>query len=91
MISWRAPDASCASIRCIPRTTVDIDASVLRELKKRQKREQKPLGQLVSELVAKAMEAEDEAAPPLNWVSRDLRPRVDLEDKDALWAILDER
>ena len=75
----------------MPTTTVDIDASVLRELKKRQKREQKPLGQLVSELVAKAIEAEDDSAPPFTWVSRDLRPRVDLEDKDALWAALDER
>ena len=91
MNDWSATDASCDSIRCVPRTTVDIDASVLRELKKRQKREQKPLGQLVSELVAKAIEAEDKSAPPFTWVSRDLRPRVDLEDKDALWAALDER
>jgi hypothetical protein len=75
----------------MPRTTVDIDASVLRELKKRQKREQKPLGQLVSELVAKAIEVEDTTTPSFRWVSRDLRPRIDLEDEDALWAILDER
>jgi len=75
----------------MPRTTVDIDASVLRELKKRQKREHKPLGQLVSELVAKAIDVEDTTARPFRWVSRDLRPRIDLEDKDALWAILDER
>ncbi len=91
MPDWRATDDSCGNIRCMPRTTVDIDASVLRELKKRQKREQKPLGQLVSELVAKAMEAEDNTPPPFIWVARDLRPRVDLEDKEALWAVLDER
>lgn len=75
----------------MPRTTVDLDASVLRELKKRQERERKPLGQLISELVAKAIEAEDRTAPPFNWVARDLRPRVDLEDKDALWSVLDEQ
>jgi hypothetical protein len=77
----------------MPRTTVDIDASVLRELKKRQERERKTLGQLISELLAKAMESEDvtTAATPLTWVARDLEPRVDLEDKDALWSILDER
>jgi hypothetical protein len=40
----------------MPRTTVDIDASVLRELKKRQVRERKTLGQLISELLAKAIE-----------------------------------
>lgn len=75
------------------RTTVDIDASVLRELKKRQARERKTLGQLISELLAKAMASEDEttAATPLTWVAKDLEPRVDLEDKDALWSVLDER
>ena len=75
----------------MPRTTIDIDASVLRQLKKRQERERKPLGQLVSELVAKAIALEDEPAPPFNWVARDLRPRVDLDDKDAIWSVLDER
>ena len=74
------------------RTTVDIDASVLRALKKRQQRERKTLGQLVSELLAKAMESDDPAAaPPFSWVTKDLQPRVDLEDKDALWSRLDER
>jgi hypothetical protein len=74
------------------RTTVDIDASVLRELKKRQERERKTLGQLISELLAKAMDAEDAGRPagPLSWVTKDLQPRVDLEDKDAVWSALDE-
>lgn len=74
------------------RTTVDIDPSVLRALKKRQERERKTLGQLISELLAKAM-AEDAggADRPLSWVTKDLQPRVDLEDKDAVWSALDER
>lgn len=25
------------------------------------------------------------------WVTKDLRPRIDLEDKDAIWSILDGR
>lgn len=77
----------------MPRTTVDIDASVLRALKKRQERERKTLGHLISELLAQALASEDEttAAAPLTWVARDLEPRVDLEDKDALWSMLDER
>lgn len=77
----------------MPRTTLDIDASVLRELKRRQREENKTLGQLVSELLARSL-AEDSAAaplPPLMWPSQDLRPRVDLDDKDAVWRILDER
>ena len=75
----------------MPRTTVDIDASVLRELKKRQERERKTLGQLISELLAKAIESENEhtATTPFSWVAKDLRPRVDIEDKDALRSVLD--
>ena len=73
----------------MPRTTVDIDASVLRALKKRQAREGKSLGRLISELVAKGLESEQQSSPPFEWVSRDLRPRIDLEDKDAVWSALD--
>ncbi len=75
----------------MPRTTVDIDASVLRELKKRQEREHKTLGELISELVAKALAADEGAAPEFTWVTRDLQPRVDLEDKEAVSAMLDDR
>jgi len=75
------------------RTTVDIDASVLRELKKRQARDRKTLGQLISELLAKAIESENATteARPFSWVTKDLQPRVDIEDKDALWSVLDGR
>jgi len=77
----------------VTRTTIDIDASVLRELKKRQRREKTTLGQLVSELLARALSAEEPAKElaPLQWPSQDLRPRVDLDDKEAVWRILDER
>jgi hypothetical protein len=56
-------------------------------------RERKALGQLISELLGKAMASEDEttAPTPLTWVGKDLDPGVDLEDKDALWSMLDER
>ena len=43
------------SSRIMARTTVDIDAAVLRDLKRLQKRQGKPLGQLISELVAAAL------------------------------------
>lgn len=76
----------------MPRTTIDLDASVLRELKKRQKREHKTLGQLASELLARAL-ADDppEPRPPFKWFSQPMGAKVDLEDKDAVYAILDER
>jgi len=73
------------------RTTLDIDASVLNELKKRQRREKKTLGELASELLARALADEhiDDALPPLRWTSKDLGLRVDLDDKEAVWKILD--
>lgn len=67
-----------------PRTTLDIDATVLRELKRRQEREGKTLSQLVSELLAEALAAERTAeSRPLRWPSREMQPLVDLENKDA--------
>lgn len=76
----------------MPRTTIDIDAAVLRALKKRQRREGKSLGQLVSELLAASLRDENEAASePFAWVAKSMRPLVDLDDKDAVFRILDGR
>lgn len=77
----------------MPRTTLDLDAAVLRELKRRQEREHKTLGALVSELLLRALAAApaEEKLPPLEWTSELLGLKVDLEDKEALWRILDGR
>ena len=75
----------------MPRTTVDLDAAVLRDLKRLKKREKKPLGQLISELVAAALarEAEGEAAgQPFASTTQRMAARVDLEDKEAVRAAL---
>jgi len=79
-----------AQLLLVPRTTIDIDAPILRDLKKLQKREGKPLGRLVSELLARALRRE-KAPPsvPFHWTARSMgTPLVDLGDKDALWAAL---
>lgn len=74
------------------RTTIDIDAAVLRELKRRQKRAGKTLGQLVSELLAGALDREGEPGPvPFRWTSRVMGTRVDLEDKEAVRRAIEER
>lgn len=74
----------------MPRTTLDIDGTVLRELKRRQRREGKTLGQLASELLARALSADvEEGSGSLRWRSRSMGARVDLEDKEALHAALD--
>lgn len=76
----------------MPRTTLDIDAGVLRELKRHQARDRKPLGELVSELLARALAQEEPQLEPAHWATAKMgRPRVDLEDKDAVWAVLDDR
>jgi hypothetical protein len=83
-------DASARSIVHM-RTTLDLDGSVLEQLRARQRREGTSLGRLASELLAKALaDTEDGAAPaPLAWVAQPMAPRVDLEDRDAVQAILD--
>jgi hypothetical protein len=71
------------------RTTIDLDDDILRALKQRQRAERKTLGQLVSELLAQVLAAEPRTQVEVSWTTADLRPRVDLDDKDAVWAVLD--
>jgi hypothetical protein len=73
----------------VTRTTIDIAEPVLRELKARQHREGRTLGALVSELLAQALAEEARSDEPLRWRTRAMGESVDLEDKDALWAVLD--
>lgn len=74
------------------RTTIDIDPTVLRELKARREREGKTLGRLVSELLARAMQtSEGLEERRLEWTSKPMGARVDLEDKEALRRALDAR
>jgi hypothetical protein len=80
------------SSRIMTRTTIDIDAAVLRELKRRQKQEGKTLGQLVSELLAGALDRSPGPVPvPFSWTSRSMKARVDLEDKEAVRRALQGR
>ena len=69
----------------MPRTTLDIDATVLRMLKRRQRVEGKSLGQIASELLAVALRAEPDPEPaPFSWVSLEMGARVDLADEEAV-------
>ncbi len=71
----------------MPRTTLDLDTSVLNELRSRGKRERKSMGGVASELLAAALRepAEARTSPALAWVTADLgTPRVDLEDREAV-------
>ncbi len=73
----------------MPRTTIDIDASVLHELKRRQRSEKRPLGELASELLAEALAGRAAEREPLRWVAQPMGARVDIDDKEALRRALD--
>lgn len=75
------------------RTTLDIDPSVLAEAKELARKRGTTLGETVSVLLAQALAeaTRPKEQPPFRWISKSMGPPlVDLEDKDAVWAILDE-
>jgi hypothetical protein len=72
------------------RTTLDLDPFVLSALRKRGAAEGKSMGSIASELLNGALASNAVNLPPLRWTSRPLGvPRVNLEDPDALHALLD--
>ena len=77
--------------RIMARTTLDIDASVLAQLRRRARAEHKSMGQLASERLAVSLgpDAPSDARPPAWPTLRMGAPSVDLYDKDALWRVLD--
>lgn len=84
-----ASDARTDGIGCM-RTTIDIDPVVFEQLKRRQAVERKTLGALVSELLAAALAERDERTPAaISWPSAALGALVDIDDRDALRALLD--
>jgi hypothetical protein len=78
----------------MPRTTLDLDASVLRELKRRKRGTGRSIGQIASELLAGVLRYSDEPPGPeplgARWRSARMGARIDLEDKEALRRAFDE-
>lgn len=83
-----ASDASSVSISSM-RTTLNLDDEVLRALKDRQQAEGKSLGQVASELLARALAEQPDDVEPFVWASGRLGAKVDLEDKEAVAQVLD--
>lgn len=78
--------------RIVARTTLNLADPVLAELKRLQLREGRPLGELASELLARALaerRAGREEPARLVWTARSMGARIDLGDKEALYAALD--
>ncbi len=71
---------------------MNLDASVLRELKRRARDEGKSLGDVISELVAPVLSRGMEPQRParLRWKTARMGPaKMDLEDKEAVREALD--
>ncbi len=77
----------------MPRTTVDLDPSVLRDLKRRAKDEGKSLGAVISEILAPVlMKGSSRGSSTIRWRAAPMGPpKVDLEDKEAVRRALGER
>lgn len=71
---------------------MNIEKPILTDLKRLQKQERKSLGKLVSELLAQALAlrtSSSRKASPFEWISRPMKARLDLKDKDAVYAAMD--
>ena len=67
------------------RTTIDLDPTILSELKRRGRREGKSLGRLVSELVADGLHQDLPPSPePFAWTAKPMHAKVDLDDVEAV-------
>jgi len=74
------------------RTTLNLDDPILRDLKRLQKKENKSLGEVASEILAEGLAHRNRnrpAARAFRWISRKMNARVDLADKEAVFRILD--
>ena len=75
------------------RTTVDIDDPVLKDLKRIQQKEGRSLGRLISDLLAQALGERKSAKAPTRapqWISKAMGARIDLADREALYAVMEQ-
>ena len=76
------------------RTTVDIDDPILKDLKKIQQKEGKSLSRLISDLLARALgerKSGKASAKPVRWISKAMGARIDLADREALYAAMEQK
>lgn len=76
----------------MPRTTVNIDHPIFHDLKRLQKQERKPLGRLVSELLAEALarrKSKSVRTPTFQWRHKPMKAKIDILDKETLYAALE--
>ena len=74
------------------RTTIDITVPILEELKRIKQRNGGTLSELVNGLLAEGLKRPrpGAASRELAWTSQPMRASVDLDDKEAVYALLDD-
>ena len=74
------------------RTTIDIAEPILEELKRIKQRNGGTLGELVNGLLAEGLKQRrpEAASRELAWTGQPMRARADLEDKEAVYALLED-
>ncbi len=74
------------------RTTIDIAAPILEELKRIKQKNGGTIGELVNGLLADGLKQRrpEAGSRKLAWTSQPMRARVDLDDKEAVYALLDD-
>ena len=73
------------------RTTVHIDDTILKDLKKIQEKERKSLGRLISDLLAQALRERKPGKASTSQsrrISRTMGARIDLADREALYVAM---
>lgn len=72
------------------RTTIDLDASVLEQLRRRAALEHKSMGQLASEQLAITLREKASPPAPPSWPTKRMgKPKVSLGDKEAIRKALE--
>ncbi len=76
------------------RTTLNIDTPILDEIKQIQQREGGSLGRVVTQLLSEALVHRNDVSGDsarLEWISKPMKARVDLADRELVYEILDNK
>jgi hypothetical protein len=74
------------------RTTLDIDAPVLADLKRLGQARHIPMGRLASEMLGRALRetsAHPKKTGEFTWIDRPMNAKVDVADREALYDAMD--
>ena len=73
----------------MPRTTVDIDAPIFREIQALRKKTGLSLGQIISRLLAEVLRSGEpnKKSRAFRWTSRPMQALVEPSDKDTVYGV----